>query len=29
LQSDGFDLGYDLLSADQTAIDPETGAGTP
>jgi len=29
LQSDGFDLGYDLLSSDQTAIDPETGAGIP
>lgn len=29
LQSDGFDLGYDLLNADQTAIDPQTGAGIP
>jgi len=29
LQADGFDLGYDLLSSDQTAIDPDTGAGTP
>lgn len=29
LQNDGFDLGYDLLAADQTAIDLETGAGAP
>jgi hypothetical protein len=25
----GFDLGFDLLSADQTAIDPQAGAGLP
>ncbi|MEO2035402.1 MAG: hypothetical protein ABGZ35_25265 [Planctomycetaceae bacterium] len=27
LQNDEFDIGYDLLAADQQAIDPETGAG--
>lgn len=29
LQDRQFEVGYDLLRADQTAIDPNTGAGTP
>lgn len=29
LQELSFEVGYDLLRADQTAIDPQTGAGTP
>lgn len=26
LTKDGFDIGYDLLTSDQTAVDPQTGA---
>ena len=29
LQARQFEVGYDLLRADQTAIDPNTGAGAP
>jgi hypothetical protein len=29
LQDRQFEVGYDLLRADQTAIDPNTGAGAP
>lgn len=29
LQERQFDVGYDLLRSDQTAIDPQTGAGVP